>query len=51
MLMIIRLFSALKENYTKLQLENKDMRAYIDRLLTKVLVHCPEALESDPPTF
>ncbi|XP_046357172.1 uncharacterized protein LOC124135721 [Haliotis rufescens] len=41
----------LKENYTKLQLENKDMRAYIDRLLTKVLVHCPEALESDPPTF
>ncbi|XP_041364819.1 uncharacterized protein LOC121380111 [Gigantopelta aegis] len=41
----------LKKDFSALQAQNRDMKGYIDRLLTKVLVHCPEALENDPPRF
>lgn len=33
--------------FSALRQENKDMKSYIDRLLPKVIMNCPEALEAE----
>lgn len=37
----------LQEENRELKLQNADMKAYIDKLLAKVLIHCPDALAAD----
>ncbi|XP_060075855.1 uncharacterized protein LOC132555524 [Ylistrum balloti] len=37
----------LKKENQALKQDNKDMKAYIDKLVAKVIQHCPDALESD----
>lgn len=37
----------LQEENRDLKQENADMKAYIDKLLAKVLIHCPDALSAD----
>ncbi|XP_021359272.1 uncharacterized protein LOC110454211 [Mizuhopecten yessoensis] len=37
----------LKKDNLALKQDNKDMKAYIDKLVAKVIQHCPDALESD----
>lgn len=37
----------LKKENLALKQDNKDMKAYIDKLVAKVIQHCPDALESD----
>ena len=34
-------------SFSDLKQENADMKAYIDKLLAKVLIHCPDALAAD----